>query len=143
LAYFGKPTGITLDLPIEAARRAAGVSLSNPVRPEPEGLEAKALVDTGAVHLCLPPHLVIQLQLVELERREVVLADGQRLSVPCVGPVEVGLADRRCFTGAMVLGDEVLVGAIPLEDRDLVVRHQLQRVDVNPENPNMAVSLAK
>jgi hypothetical protein len=86
---------------------------------------------------------VIQLLLVELERREVVLADGQRLSVPYVGPVEVRFGNRRCFTGAMVRGDEVLVGAIPLEDIDLVVRPQLQRVDVNPENPNMDVSLAK
>ena len=117
--------------------------LSNPVKPDLHGVESDALVDTGAVHLCLPSHLVIQLELVELERREVVLADGRRLSVPYVGPVEIRFRNRRCFTGAMVLGDEVLIGSIPLEDMDLVVRPQLQSVDVNPESPNMAVSLAK
>jgi hypothetical protein len=76
-------------------------------------------------------------------RGEVVLADGRRLSVPYVGPVEIRFRNRRCFTGAMVLGDEVLIGSIPLEDMDLVVRPQLQSVDVNPQSPNMAVSLAK
>lgn len=43
----------------------------------------------------------------------------------------------------MVLGDEVLVGAIPMDDMDLVLRPQLQSVDVNPESPNIPLSLAK
>ena len=106
--------------------------LSNPVKPDLHGVERDALVDTGAVHLCLPSHLVIQLELVEIERREVVQADGRRLSVPYVGPVEIRFRNRRCFTGA-----------IPLEDMDLVVRPQRQSVDVNPESPIKAVSLAK
>ena len=84
----------------------------------------------GAVHLCIPEHLAIQLNLAELERREVVLADGHRRSVPYVGPVEVRFRNRRCFSGAM-------------EDMDLVLRPQLQSVDVNPESPNIPLSLAK
>jgi len=106
-------------------------------------LKVSALTDTGAVPLCIPEHLAIQLCLAELERREVVLADGHRRTVPYVGPVEVRFRNRRCFTGAMVLGNEVLLGAIPMEDMDLVLRPQLQSVDVNPESPNIAVSLAK
>jgi len=51
--------------------------------------------------------------------------------------------NRRCFTGAMVMGDEVLLGAIPMEDMDLVLKPQLQSLDVNPDSPNIAVSLAK
>ncbi len=43
----------------------------------------------------------------------------------------------------MVLGDEVLLGAIPMEDMDLVLRPQLQSIGMNPESPNIAVSLAK
>ena len=39
-----------------------------------------------------------------------------------MGPIEVSFANRRCFTGAMVLGNEVLLGAIPMEDMDLVLR---------------------
>jgi hypothetical protein len=80
--------------------------------------------------------------LAPLERREVVLVDGHRRSVPYVGPVEVRFRNRRCFTGAMVLGQEVLLGAIPMEDMDLVLRPQLQSVDVNPESPNLPLSVA-
>ena len=72
-----------------------------------------------------------------------VLADGHRRTVPYMGPVEVRFRNRRCFTGAMVLGNEVLLGAIPMEDMDLVLQPQLQSIDVNPESPNIAVSLAK
>ena len=60
-----------------------------------------------------------------------------------MGPIEVSFANRRCFTGAMVLGNEVLLGAIPMEDMDLVLRPQLQSIAVNPESPNIPVSLAK
>ncbi len=42
----------------------------------------------------------------------------------------------------MVLGNEMLLGAIPMEDMDLVLRPQLQSVEVNPDSPNMAVSIA-
>jgi clan AA aspartic protease len=84
-----------------------------------------------------------QLKLRELERREVVLADGSHRSIPYMGPVEVRFANRRCFTGAMVLGDEVLLGAIPMEDMDLVLQPQLQQLTVNPANPNLPLSIAK
>jgi hypothetical protein len=43
----------------------------------------------------------------------------------------------------MVLGDEVLLGAIPMEDMDLVVRPAMRDVVPNPQNPNFAVSVAK
>ena len=117
--------------------------LLNPLSQELAPLEVSALADTGAVHLWIPEHVALQLQLRELEKREVVLADGHRRTVPYMGPVEVRFRNRRCFTGAMVLGNEVLLGAIPMEDMDLVLQPQLQSIDVNPESPNIAVSLAK
>ena len=117
--------------------------LLNPLSQELAPLEVSALADTGAVHLCIPEHVALQLQLQELEKREVVLADGHRRTVPYMGPVEVRFRNRRCFTGAMVLGNEVLLGAIPMEDMDLVLQPQRQSIDVNPESPNIAVSLAK
>jgi hypothetical protein len=36
---------------------------------------------------------------------------------------------------------EVVLGAIPMEDMDLVLRPQLQSVDVNPESPNIPLSV--
>jgi clan AA aspartic protease len=89
------------------------VQLSNPSRPELQGLEVRALADSGAVHLCIPGHIAIQLLLRELEQRELILADGHRRTVPYMGPIEVRFANRRCFTGAMVLGNEVLLGPSP------------------------------
>ena len=43
----------------------------------------------------------------------------------------------------MVLGNEVLLGAIPMEDLDLVVVPGTRRVIPNPANPNIAASIAK
>lgn len=50
--------------------------------------------------------------------------------------------NRRCFAGAMVLGNEVLLGSIPTEDMDLFLCPQLPSVDVNPERPSIPLSLA-
>ncbi len=116
---------------------------SNPSDRSLQPLKAMALVDTGAVHLCLPEHMAIQLNLKELEQREVTLANGQRITVPYCGPVEIYFKNRRCFTGTMVMGDEPLLGAIPMEDMDLVVIPSRHTVDVNPSSPNIPMSMAK
>jgi clan AA aspartic protease len=117
------------------------ITLINPVNKLE--VRGRALADTGALHLCLPKHLVIQLELEELERREVIFADGSRQSVPYVGPVRLIFQNRSCYVGALVLGDEVLLGAISMEDLDLILQPSLRKVSVNPDNPNIAVSLVK
>lgn len=119
------------------------LTLTNPVRRELASLEVQALADTGAMHLCIPEHVALQLQLAEQEKREVTLADGSRRLMPYVGPIEVRFGNRRCFVGAMVMGDEVLLGAIPMEDMDLVVRPMTHDVAVNPSSPNVPSSMAK
>jgi len=43
------------------------VQLLNPSRPDLHPIEVSALADTGAVHLCIPEHLAIQLQVEALE----------------------------------------------------------------------------
>lgn len=116
---------------------------ANPADRTLQPVNAMALVDTGALHLCLPEHIAIQLDLQELEKREVTLANGHRITVPYCGPVEIRFKNRRCFTGAMIMGDEPLLGAIPMEDMDLVVIPGRHRVDVNPASPNIPSSLAK
>ncbi|MEO7622972.1 MAG: clan AA aspartic protease [Gallionella sp.] len=121
----------------------AALTLANPVQRNLESIEAKALADAGAVHLCIPEHIAIQLELTEQEKREVILADGSRRLIPYVGPIEVKFGNRRCFVGAMVMGDEVLLGAIPMEDMDLVVRPMTREVLINPASPNVPTSMAK
>jgi clan AA aspartic protease len=121
----------------------ADISLRNPREPELHALEAHALVDTGALHLCIPKHVAIQLRLEALYEREVTTADGTKHVCPYVGPIEVRFANRACFTGALVLGDEVLLGAVPMEDMDLVVTPAARTVTVNPASPNIPSSTVK
>jgi clan AA aspartic protease len=120
----------------------ARLKLANSRRPELSAVEIDALADTGALHLCIPEHIALQLQLDELEKREVTIADGSKHLVPYMGPITVSFANRQCFSGAMVLGTEALLGAIPMEDMDLVVLPGTRQVSVNPANPNVAASKA-
>jgi hypothetical protein len=73
----------------------------------------------------------------------VTLADGSQKSVPYVGPIEIRFKNRTGFAGALVMGDQVLVGAIPMEDMDLVVIPKTRTLDVNPKSPNIATTIAK
>ena len=85
----------------------------------------------------------MQLRLDEADANEVTLADGSRKLVPYVGPIELRYRNRVGFTGALVMGDTPLLGAIPMEDMDLVVVPRTREVIVNPLNPNIATSVAK
>lgn len=119
------------------------ITLRNPRNPELRPLEIQALVDTGAIHLCIPEHVSFQLRLQQVEEREVTTADGSKRLCPYVGPIEVRFENRTCFTGALVLGDDVLLGAVPMEDMDLVVSPSTRTVTVNPSSPNIASSIVK
>ncbi len=113
------------------------VTLSNPRRAELQPVQVEALVDTGAITLCIPEHVRIQLDLEELERRVVTVANGKREVVPYVGPVKIACLGRGCYAGALVLGDRILLGAVPMEDMDLVISPRKQQVTVNPESPDI------
>jgi clan AA aspartic protease len=115
----------------------ADITLRNPREAKLQPMRVNALVDTGAFTLCIPQHVQIQLKLEELEKREVTIADGRKSSVPYVGPIQITFGNRNSFTGALVLGDEVLLGAIPLEDMDLVISPSRGTVEVNPLSPNI------
>ena len=121
----------------------AKLTLKNPRKLDLQPVEVGALADTGAVYLCIPAHVQIQLELEESAKKEVTLADWGKKVVPYVGPVEVHFKNRVGFMGALVIGDEVLLGAIPMEDMDLVVIPKTRTVDINPENPNFAAGLLK
>ncbi|MFN8714884.1 MAG: clan AA aspartic protease [Bacteroidota bacterium] len=119
----------------------ANIKLTNPRNADLQPMEVSALVDTGAYWLCIPEHVQLQLELTELEKREVTLADGKKQIVPYVGPVQINFENRMCFTGALVLGNTVLLGAIPMEDMDVLVHPLKQKLMVNPESPNIAAGL--
>jgi clan AA aspartic protease len=121
----------------------AKLALLNPRKPDLQAVEVDALADSWAVHLCIPPYVQIQLELEETAKKEATLADGSKKLVPYVGPVELRFKNRIGFAGALVLGDEVLLGAIPMEDMDLVIIPKTRTLDVNPGSPNVATSVAK
>ena len=121
----------------------AKLILKNPRNAKIKPVEVEALVDSGALHLCIPEHLRIQLKLEKIDEKEVPLADGAKKMVPYAGPVEIRFKNRVGFTGALVMGDEQLLGAIPMEDMDLVVIPSRRVLDVNPGSPNVSCSIAK
>jgi clan AA aspartic protease len=121
----------------------AKIVLRNPTQPDIEPLEVEALADSGSVHICIPEHIQIQLKLAEIAKKEVILADGTRRLVPYVGPIEIRFGNRVGFAGALVMGDQPLLGVIVMEDMDLVISPKTRTLDVNPSSPNIATSVAK
>ena len=117
--------------------------LKNPRLPDLAPVDVVALADSGALHLCIPEHVQIQLKLEAIDNKEVTLADGTKKLVPYVGPIELRFKNRVGFAEALVRGDHVLLGAMPKEDLDLIIIPKTRTLDVNPDSPNIASSIVK
>jgi len=53
--------------------------------------------------------------------------------MPYAGPIKVDWQGRISFSGAMVMGNQCLLGAIPVEDMDIMVHPARQCViDITP-----------
>lgn len=104
-------------------------------------VKIRALVDTGAYFLCINENIRDALGLRKQGEQIAELADGSRVKLDVVGPIELRFENRRVTTEGLVLpGDsEVLLGAIPLEAMDVVIEPRLGRLIVNPEHPDSAV----
>jgi clan AA aspartic protease len=107
---------------------------------EVKRMHVNMLVDTGSVYMCINENVQEQLQLNVIEKRKGVLANGEIVAYDVVGPIEVKFKNRRCNVDAMVLpGDnEMLLGAIPLEDMDILIHPYRRELIVNPEHPYFA-----
>ena len=121
----------------------AELSLTNPSKPDLKPVNVRALCDSGAIQSCLPAHIANQLGLAFSENREVSTADGAVHNVPYVGPLQIAFDNRKCFTGAFVLGDEVLLGAIEMQAMDVILNPRLEILTVNPASPNIATGKVK
>ena len=80
--------------------------------------------------------VALQLGLEELEKRPAPIANGLSHLVSYVGPIRVDFERRFCFVDALVLGNEILLGAVPMEDMDLIVHPATQKLMANPLHPN-------
>ena len=114
------------------------LSLRNPRYPDLPPVEVEALADTGSTFLCIPAAIAEALRLETYDHKDATIADGSRRRVPYMGPLEVRFKNRVALGGALVLGERVLLGAIPMEDMDLVVNPRDRIVDVNPASPDVA-----
>ncbi len=108
-------------------------------------VEINSLVDTGATFMCVTEEIALQLgfDTSEVSRQVVTLADGHQRKVPKIAPIEIAFENRSYVTEAVVLGNEPLLGVIPLEAMDLVIDPRQQMLIVNPQHPNYPVALAK
>lgn len=98
------------------------------------------LVDTCAYMMSINETIQEQMQLPFIEKRKAVLANGSIEEYDVVGPIVVKFKNRTATCNAFVLkGDtEPLLGAIPMEEMDVLIHPLRQELIVNPEHPYFA-----
>jgi len=103
-------------------------------------INVSVLVDSGAWMLTINENIQSYLQLPFERRDEGITADGRKVECDVVGPVRVEWQNRSCNCNAMVLpGDsEPLLGAIPMEEMDLVILPKEQKL-VGKHHPDYPV----
>ena len=107
---------------------------------EVKQMNVSMLVDNGAYMLAINESIQEQLKLPVVEKRKAQMANGSIEEYDVVGPVEVRFKNRQSTCRAMVLpGDnEPLLGAIPMEDMDVLIHPLRQELMVNPDHPFFA-----
>jgi clan AA aspartic protease len=100
-----------------------------------QSVSIRALVDTGAMGAFVTWEVARQLGFdpAEVAVQYVTVADERRVAVPCLRPVAIHFEDRDCSSDVLVLGDECLMGVIPLESMELVVDPVRQRLIPDPK----------
>jgi clan AA aspartic protease len=114
----------------------ANITLTNPYLKK--SVSIRVMVDMGTTHMIVTAPIARELgfDLEETSTYSLTVADARRVRVPRIQPVEIRFDDRTFLTEAAVLGDECLMGVIPLEAMDLVVDPKQQRVTPNPAHPD-------
>jgi clan AA aspartic protease len=108
-------------------------------------IAVSALVDTGAVMLAINETIQAQLGLKTRDRRPAQRADGSIVEHDVVGPIEVRFKNRYSTTNALVLpgNQEVLLGAIPMEEMDVLIHPAKEELIINPAHPLKAKMILK
>lgn len=109
---------------------------------EVRNMHVNVMVDSGSLMLAINENIQEYLQLPVLEQRKrAVMADGTRIECAVAGPVEVRFGNRVANCYAIVLpGDsEPLLGAIPMEEMDVMIHPLRNELIVNPDHPDGAI----
>lgn len=118
--------------------------LSNPTRPDLPAIQADAVADRSTSLLSIPQPIATQLQLTTLRECSVCSPDGSIRRVPYVGPLLIEVAHRACYAGALVMGEHAVLGAVPMDEMDLVfVRPSTGEVQPNTASPDIARAIVK
>ena len=99
------------------------------------------LVDSGAYMMAINEFIQEQMGFGFQERRVTQLASGEWVEYKVVGPIRVKFANRTATCNAFVLprDSEPLLGAIPMEELDVLIHPKRQELIVNPLHPEGAV----
>jgi clan AA aspartic protease len=108
-------------------------------------LKVRALVDSGSSMLAITEAVKNQLNLLKIDEKQAELADGSIVRLEIVGPVEIKFENRMTTVRAMVVphSNVVLLGAIPMQDMDVLIDPKREQLMVNPESPDIARMLLK
>lgn len=100
-------------------------------------MEVTMLVDSGAYMMSINERIKEALELPYIRTERVRMASGSVEEYEVVGPVDVRFANRQATCNCFVLpGDsEPLLGAIPMEELDVVIRPKDRELVVNPADP--------
>ena len=103
-------------------------------------ITATMLVDSGTNMMAINETVKSQLGLEIKGKRTAQLANGQVIELDVVGPIELKFENRDATCNALVLpGDsEMLLGAIPMEEMDVLIHPTQNKLVVNPLHPNIA-----
>src|SRR5688500_3820768 len=98
-------------------------------------IHVTALADNGAWMMCINESIQSILNLSFKEKRKFQTADGRMVEYDVVGPVDIKFAGKTATCNAFVLpGDtEPLLGAVPMEDLDVIIHPKRQQLVVNTE----------
>lgn len=107
---------------------------------EVKRIHLNVLVDTGSYMLCINECIQEQLQLPVVDYKKAQTADNRIIDCPVVDQVQLRFKNRQWSGRAMVLpGDaEPLLGAIPMEEMDVLIHPLRNESMVNPEHPYFA-----
>jgi clan AA aspartic protease len=117
---------ITLKNAFDVGKAREGIIPEGQVRT----ITVKALADTGAGTIVISEKIRQELGLAIKSLRESTLADGSKEVYQVTEPVDVHWQDRETSCRAIVIpgADTILLGAIPLEDMDLIVDPKRQQL---------------
>ena len=104
---------------------------------EVRSTRVKMMVDTGSWMMAINESIQAYLNLPLVYKQTLRMANGEPITRDVVGPVEVRFGERKSTCNAFVLpGDsEPLLGAIPMEEMDLLIDPKRQQLILNPEYP--------